>query len=50
MGKSLSPLSYTLNNLFYELFSHAFVDINFLETSFLTFVVDKVVGSPMTHR
>jgi hypothetical protein len=50
MGKSLSPLSYTLNNLFYELFSHAFVDINFLETLFLTFVVDRVAGSPMMHR
>ena len=42
MGKSFSPPFYTLNILFYELFSHAFIDINSLETLFLTFVVDKV--------
>ena len=45
MGKSLSPPFYTLNILFYGLFSHVFVDINSLETLFLTFVVDKVVES-----
>ena len=43
MGKSFSPPFYTLNILFYELFSHAFIDINSLETLFLTFVVDRVV-------
>jgi hypothetical protein len=45
MGKFLSPPFYTLNILFYELFSHAFIDINSLETLFLTFVVDKVAES-----
>ena len=45
MGKSFSPPFYTLNILFYELFLHAFVDINSLETLFLTFVVDKVAKS-----
>ena len=45
MGKSLSHPFYTLNILFYELFLHAFVDINSLETLFLTFVVDRVAES-----
>jgi hypothetical protein len=46
MGKFLSPPFYTLNILFYELISHAFVDINSLETLLLTFVVDRVAKSP----
>jgi hypothetical protein len=43
MGKFLSPPFYTLDILFYELFSHVFVDINSLDTLFFTFVVDRVV-------